>query len=121
MCKFYRIASNSLQATQIVHELFDCPSYIYNASLAQGSVPDDCQHGFRSQRSCETQLVQFVHNILDDAANRENNQTDIIVMNFAKAFDKVPHRKLLYKLDYYGIRGFNHKWITHGCLVFNTF
>ena len=28
MCKFYRIKSNSLQAIQIVHELFDCPSYI---------------------------------------------------------------------------------------------
>ena len=29
MCKFYRIASNSLQAIQIVHELFDCPSYVF--------------------------------------------------------------------------------------------
>ena len=28
MFKFYRIASNNLQAIQIVHELFDCPSYI---------------------------------------------------------------------------------------------
>ena len=28
MCKFYQIASNSLQVIQIVHELFDCPSYI---------------------------------------------------------------------------------------------
>ena len=27
MCKFYRIASNSLQAIQIVHERFYCPSY----------------------------------------------------------------------------------------------
>ena len=27
ICKFYGIASNSLQAIQIVHELFDCPSY----------------------------------------------------------------------------------------------
>ena len=27
ICKFYRIASNSLQAIQIVHELFDYPSY----------------------------------------------------------------------------------------------
>ena len=33
-------------------------------------------------------------------------------MDFAKAFDKVPHRRLLYKLDYYGIRGSTHKWIT---------
>ena len=28
MCKFYQIASNSLQVIQIVHELFDCPSYV---------------------------------------------------------------------------------------------
>ena len=36
----------------------------------------------------------------------------MILMDFAKAFDKVPHRRLLYKLDYYGIRGSTHKWIT---------
>ena len=30
----------------------------------------------------------------------------------AKAFDKVPHRGLLYKLGYYGIRGSTHKWIS---------
>ena len=33
-------------------------------------------------------------------------------MDFAKAFDKVPHRRLLHKLDYCGIRGSTHKWIT---------
>ena len=36
-------------------------------------------------------------------------------MDFAKAFDKVPHKRLLYKLDYYGsygIRGSTHKLIT---------
>ena len=32
-------------------------------------------------------------------------------MDFAKAFDKVPHRRLLHKLEYYGIRGSTHKWI----------
>ena len=36
----------------------------------------------------------------------------MIIMNFAKAFDKVPHMRLLYKLDFYGIRGSTHKWIT---------
>ena len=40
---------------------------------------------------------------LNGAANRGHKQTYIIVMNFAKAFDKVPHRRLLHKLDYYGI------------------
>ena len=33
-------------------------------------------------------------------------------MDFAKAFDKVPHKRLLYKLHYYGIRGSTHKWIA---------
>ena len=33
-------------------------------------------------------------------------------MDLAKAFDKVPHGRLLYKLDYYGIRGSTHKWIS---------
>ena len=27
MCKFFQIASNSLQVIQSVHKLFDCPSY----------------------------------------------------------------------------------------------
>ena len=77
------------------------------------SILADCQHGFRSQRSCETQLVQFVHDIisnLDGAVNRGHKQTDLIIMDFAKAFDKVPHRRLLHKLDYYGIGGSTHKW-----------
>ena len=36
----------------------------------------------------------------------------VIIMDFAKAFDKVPHRRLLYKLCYNGIRGSTHKWIS---------
>ena len=86
-----------------------------NKHLALDSIIADCQHGFRSQRSCETQLVQFVHDIisnLDGAENRWHKQTDLIIMDFAKAFDKVPHRRLLHKLEYYGIRGSTHKWIN---------
>ena len=70
-----------------------------------------CQHGFRSQKSCETQLVQFENDIisnLDGAANHRHKQ-DLILMDFAKAFDKVPHMRLLHKMSYYGIRGSNHK------------
>ena len=61
--------------------------------------------------------VQFYHDIvsnLDGAINRGHKQTDLIIMDFAKAFDKVPHRRLLYKLDYYGIRGSTHRWLAHG-------
>ena len=86
-----------------------------NKHLALDSILADCQHGFRSHRSCETQLVQFVHDIISNlagAVNGEHEQTDLIIMDFAKAFDKVPHRRLLHKFDYYGIRGSTHKWIN---------
>ena len=41
---------------------------------------------------------------LDGARDRGQKQTDVTIMDFAKAFDKVPHRRLLYKLDHYGLR-----------------
>ena len=49
---------------------------------------------------------------MDGTINRGHKQTDLIITDFAKAFDKVPHRRLLYKLDYYGIRGSTHRWIS---------
>ena len=36
----------------------------------------------------------------------------MIIMDFGKALDKVPHRRLHYKLHYYGIRGSTHQWIA---------
>ena len=37
--------------------------------------------------------------------NHCNKQIDVIIVDFAKAFEKLPYMKLLYKLDYYEIRG----------------
>ena len=36
---------------------------------------------------------------------------DIIYLDFCKAFDKVPHKRLLQKLHGYGIRGKIHGWV----------
>ena len=39
-------------------------------------------------------------------------QVDAAILDFSKAFDKVAHSRLLYKLDYYGIRGKLHSWLS---------
>ena len=39
-------------------------------------------------------------------------QVDIILLDFAKAFNKVPHARLLHKLDFYGVRRNTNKWIS---------
>ena len=44
--------------------------------------------------------------------NCGHKQTDLIIRDFAKDFDKVPHRRLLHKLEYYGIKESTHKWIN---------
>jgi hypothetical protein len=38
-------------------------------------------------------------------------QTDIILLDFSKVFDKVPHQRLLHKIHYYGITGKTYAWI----------
>ncbi len=70
----------------------------------------DSQHGFRPKRSCETQLLVTTHDTLHSLNDPKIRQVDAIVLDFAKAFDKVPHQRLLAKLGYYGIRGLLH-WI----------
>ena len=69
----------------------------------------DTQHGFKKFRSCETQLLQTINNLAKSLISRE--QVDSILLDFSKAFDKVCHRKLLLKLNYYGINGDIHNWI----------
>ena len=39
-------------------------------------------------------------------------QTDLLFLGFSKAFDTVPHRRLLNKLNFYGVRGQLHHWIS---------
>jgi hypothetical protein len=61
------------------------------------------QHGFRKGLSCDTQLVEFVDDITRNIDSGE--QTDCLIMDFSKAFDKVCHSLLIHKLHHYGIRG----------------
>ena len=74
-----------------------------NQHLKRNNILYPLQHGFQEKRSCETQLIEFVHDIAFNM--QEGIQNDVVVMDFAKAFDKVAHNRLLYKLSSYGVKG----------------
>ena len=69
----------------------------------------DVQHGFRKKNSCETQLITIIGDMTCNLSN--GTQIDAVFLDFAKAFDKVPHQRLLLKLEYYGIRSNTLQWI----------
>ena len=53
------------------------------------------QHGFRGERSCETQLILYTVN--DLAHNREvDSITEVVIPDFSKAFDTVSHKKFFH-------------------------
>ena len=72
---------------------------------------NNSQFGFRSKRSCILQLLD----VFDDwvRAYDEGYQIDTIYLDFKKAFDSVPHQRLLKKLKGYGFGGSLLKWIEN--------
>ena len=72
-------------------------------------VLTDFQHGFRGGHSCESQLLVTLGDLLYWRDRKV--QVDVAVLDFAKAFDTVPHQSLLGKLEHYGIDGPLHGWI----------
>ena len=56
------------------------------------------QHGFRAEHSCESQLLLTIEDLVQNYEDKI--QTDLIVLDFSKAFDVVPHQRLLHKLDH---------------------
>ena len=69
----------------------------------------DNQHGFRANHSCTTQLIAFIEDV--SHALDHQKQVDIILLDFSKAFDTVPHQRLLSKLKHYGITNEIYNWI----------
>lgn len=67
------------------------------------------QHGFRSGLSCDTQLASFYNDI--SSSVDLNIPTDALFLDFEKAFDKVPHQRLLLKLSCLNINTSTFNWI----------
>ena len=69
----------------------------------------DHQHGFRSNRSCERQLINTTEHLARSINNR--NQTDLLILDFSKAFETVAHKRLLLELEYYGSHSHRLNWM----------
>ena len=77
--------------------------------IAKNNVIINERHGFCNKLSAITQLL----NTTTDWANTLNNKgrTDVIFLDFSKAFDKISHKFILSKLRYYCIRNHTLSWI----------
>ena len=68
------------------------------------------QHGFLHGKSTETQMLSVFDNISE--VLDKGGQTDIIYLDFSKAFDSVPHHLLLHKLKSFGFNGTLLSWFS---------
>ena len=78
------------------------------SSVLLWNIFNPAQFGFLQHRSTLHQLLTFTKYISDSFKN--NAQTDVIYLDFKKAFDSVAHNELLAKLWSFGITGTNWKW-----------
>ena len=77
--------------------------------LIKHKLINPSRHGFLKAKSCLTNLLCFLEEItksVDDAS-----PVDVIYMDFQKAFDKVPHQRLILKLKTHGIGNSIINWI----------
>ncbi len=77
--------------------------------LEDNKLINNSQHGFIRGRSCTTNLVEYLDFVTK--AKDEGKAVDTVFLDFAKAFDKVPTRRLMAKVEAHGVRGKVLKWI----------
>ena len=96
--------------TSVVCKLFE--GFIRNAlyeHFVANHLLSEHQFGFCKGRSCVTQLLVTINEWMDKLDN--NKPVDAAYLDFRKAFDTVPHKRLISKLRGYGVEGRLLDWI----------
>jgi len=99
------ISLTSICCKLLEHIIYHCVM----EHLTAHEILTDKQYGFRPNHSCETQLLNIVEEI--QLAMDHHFSVDLIFIDFKKAFDTVPHERLMKKLHHYGIQGNLYNWI----------
>ena len=77
--------------------------------LITNNLLNNSQHGFLPKRSTTTNLVDYIDFVSKELDN--GLPVDVLYLDFAKAFDKVPHKRLLQKLKWYKVNEKLIKWV----------
>ena len=79
--------------------------------LINQAIIKDTQHGFLPKRSCQTNLLLYLE-LLTSCIDK-GLDIDVLYLDFAKAFDKVPHKRLLKKVQAHGVSGKVYSWVEN--------
>jgi len=79
--------------------------------LMGNNLIEKSQHGFMPGKSCTTNLLEFLEEVTK--AVDAGQPVDVVYLDFAKAFDKVPRKRLMEKLRAHGVAGNIHRWIRN--------
>ena len=77
--------------------------------LSRYKLIKSSQHGFLPHRSCLTNLLEYLERLTTLLG--EGYNVDVFYLDLSKAFDRVPHQRLLLKLTSHGIDGDIYRWI----------
>ena len=97
----YRPISLTAVCCKVLEHIINFIITLIMEHLSQYQIIHNYQHGFQQGYSAESQLITVTEDIL--YAMDHKLQTDVILLDFQKAFDIVPHQQLLSKLSSYGI------------------
>lgn len=105
-CSNYRPVSLTSQISKVMEGIIRDAIGDY---MGRFDMIKDSQHGFVKGKSCLTNLLEFMEMVEEGVDNGE--RVDVVYLDFQKAFDKVPHKRLIMKIEALGVPSEIVQWI----------
>ena len=104
----YRPISLTSQVCRVMERLLK--EEMVNELTSRGTL-NPTQHGFLPKKSCVSNLLSCLEYVTQSIDNKI--PVDLIYLDFSKAFDKVPHQRLLLKMESLGIAPMILRWVKN--------